>query len=35
MAIFFLVKTMKNDDKIVKLGQPGWWTTYYATREKC
>ena len=35
MAIIFWVKAMMNGDKIVKLGQSVWWTTYYAAGEKC
>ena len=35
MAIFFWVKTMMNADKIVKLGQSIWWTTYDAAAGKC
>ena len=35
MAIIFWVKAMMNADKIVKLGQSVWWTTYYAAGEKC
>ena len=35
MPTLFWVKTMMNANKIVRLGQLVWWTTYYAAGEKC
>ena len=35
IPIFSLVKTMINAYKIVRIGKPVLWTTYYGAGEKC